>query len=695
MIVVRAYSSLLANYQAVAGDNNEDRDGKPIILLRHDVDHDLNAALRIASLEAARGVQASFFLLPTAPYWLMSYRDAAARELESLGHTVGIHNNALAQWAKGEVDNPYDALKQQVKSLRAANVSVGEASSHGDRICYEVGFNNSWLFDFCWSGNSLREEWEGLSAEGVPDRRPEFTVPTPSNKTLTRSDGKTIELGLASLADYQLTSDVTHRPGAVHVSDSGGNWRRGGPNLLNKIEGPATLLVHPEYWTSEHPSLRLVMACARSGTKWLQKILENHAEARVTHEHILNNLGSRSKTEHMTSAGVADFPLESLIEPALASARSEFSNMEGSWIEINVYLAPYLDLLEGELPSSEKIALFRNPRAVVASLLKRHWFDTTVDVHHVRPLVDGWESLNQFERVCHYVAHTNAALLNHCTASLRLEDLVESPERFQVSLAKVGIICELPSQEELAGRVDASPPRSNFTAVEEKSFERILGDTCSRLGYHLGGERSGLLPLPRRSDPDSNRFVRSTAQSFFDAVIERATVMNVDLNHATRVGLKRSGNISTRLKKRRIPLRRLSWMRRFLSLVERRRIHLNRHIHLVLGGSSWDKSDQDEGWDISPESEYIVKLNSRFESEEPVTLMLLEYNDNVRTSPPRRILRLRGGDQSVMFRCQEETGRFDLAVYGSAGIQFLAVEQFSLWRYEKDFTPRAIELLNP
>jgi hypothetical protein len=666
---VRAYSSLLESCVAVAGGKDTDRAKKSRLLLRHDVDHDLNAALQVANFEAVQGVRASFFLLPSAPYWQMAYRNAAARELESLGHTVGLHNNAFAQWAKGEVDCPYDALKQQLESLRAANVTVGQTSSHGDRMCYEVGFNNSWLFDFCWSGDSLSDEWTGLSAEGVPDSRLEFTVPRPSGRTLTRADGKTIELGLASLEDYQLTTDVTHRPGAVHVSDSGGNWQRGGPDLLHNVEGPATLLIHPEYWVSDQPSLQLVMASARSGTKWLQKILGRHTEARVTHEYILNNLGSGPRAEHMTSAGVADFPPESLIEPALASALSEFSNTDGTWIEINVYLAPYIDLLEKELPISEKIALFRHPRAVVVSLLKRHWFDTVVDVHHVRPLVDNWEDLNQFERVCHYVAQTNAALLGGCTSFLRLEDLVASPEAFQVSLAKVGIICGLPSKAELADKVDASSFRSDFSATEEKSFERILGDTCSRLGYDLRGERTGPLPPRRRAEPNPKRFVRLSTQSFFDAILDQASVMDVDLDRATRFGLDRNGRIFTKFRKR--------------------------HVHLVVGGSSWDESGKDKGWESVADAEYVVKVNSRFESMEPVTLMLLEYDLCVRKLPPRRILRIRGGNQSVMFRCREETSRFDLAIYGTAGIKFLAVEEFVLWRYHKDFTPRATELLNP
>jgi hypothetical protein len=39
------------------------------IAMRHDVDHDINKALRFAEWEAERGYRATYFILHTAQYW--------------------------------------------------------------------------------------------------------------------------------------------------------------------------------------------------------------------------------------------------------------------------------------------------------------------------------------------------------------------------------------------------------------------------------------------------------------------------------------------------------------------------------------------------------------------------------------------------------------------------------------------------
>jgi hypothetical protein len=66
---------------------------EPFCILRHDVDYSPAAALRLAALEAARGVKASYFLLLNTFYYnLLSPEHAdVARRLRELGHEVGLH----------------------------------------------------------------------------------------------------------------------------------------------------------------------------------------------------------------------------------------------------------------------------------------------------------------------------------------------------------------------------------------------------------------------------------------------------------------------------------------------------------------------------------------------------------------------------------------------------------------------------
>lgn len=63
------------------------------VLLRHDVDMSLAAALTMAELEAGRGVQATYFLMTRSDFYNLDSRSgvAALARLRELGHRVGLH----------------------------------------------------------------------------------------------------------------------------------------------------------------------------------------------------------------------------------------------------------------------------------------------------------------------------------------------------------------------------------------------------------------------------------------------------------------------------------------------------------------------------------------------------------------------------------------------------------------------------
>jgi hypothetical protein len=63
------------------------------VLLRHDVDMSLDAALEMAELEAERGVAATYFLMTRGDYYNLDSRGgvAALARLRELGHRVGLH----------------------------------------------------------------------------------------------------------------------------------------------------------------------------------------------------------------------------------------------------------------------------------------------------------------------------------------------------------------------------------------------------------------------------------------------------------------------------------------------------------------------------------------------------------------------------------------------------------------------------
>jgi hypothetical protein len=74
-----------------AGFDHEPRPGD--VFLRHDVDMSLEAALRMAELEAERGVTATYFLMTRSQFYNLESRDGppALARLRELGHRVGLH----------------------------------------------------------------------------------------------------------------------------------------------------------------------------------------------------------------------------------------------------------------------------------------------------------------------------------------------------------------------------------------------------------------------------------------------------------------------------------------------------------------------------------------------------------------------------------------------------------------------------
>jgi hypothetical protein len=63
------------------------------VLLRHDVDMSLGAALEMAELEAKRDVAATYFLMKRSDFYNLDTRGGAAalERLRELGHRVGLH----------------------------------------------------------------------------------------------------------------------------------------------------------------------------------------------------------------------------------------------------------------------------------------------------------------------------------------------------------------------------------------------------------------------------------------------------------------------------------------------------------------------------------------------------------------------------------------------------------------------------
>jgi hypothetical protein len=86
-----------------------DRDPQPgDLLLRHDVDLSLDAALRMAELEADAGAAATYLLMTRSEFYNLGSPsgDAAVERLRALGHRVGQH----AVWPQVDRDERLDPV---------------------------------------------------------------------------------------------------------------------------------------------------------------------------------------------------------------------------------------------------------------------------------------------------------------------------------------------------------------------------------------------------------------------------------------------------------------------------------------------------------------------------------------------------------------------------------------------------------
>jgi hypothetical protein len=86
-----------------------DRPPEPgTLLLRHDVDLSLEAAVRLAALEAEAGATATYFLMTRSEFYNLDSPSgkAAVQRLRALGHRLGLH----AVWPHATQDGRFDPV---------------------------------------------------------------------------------------------------------------------------------------------------------------------------------------------------------------------------------------------------------------------------------------------------------------------------------------------------------------------------------------------------------------------------------------------------------------------------------------------------------------------------------------------------------------------------------------------------------
>ncbi len=223
--------------------------GTKFILWRHDVDHSLNRALKLAKIENELGIISTYFINPRSDFYNPAEKEQykIVKDILDLGHEIGIHFDS-------ELVDMFD-----IKDENLLNKFLEGESKYIE-----------WLF-------------------GVKPIAFSFHRPTEFVLKNFRSESYG---GLINCYSKRIMEEV------AYVSDSNGYWRflRLYDVLLKAEEPSLQVLTHPEWW-QDYPMpprqriLRCIYGRAENVIKNYDQFLERHGrENFLKPDHVLRNI---------------------------------------------------------------------------------------------------------------------------------------------------------------------------------------------------------------------------------------------------------------------------------------------------------------------------------------------------------------------------------------------------------------------
>lgn len=616
MTISLAYERYLSHFQGTVTlrDFNKQAEVPGLCALRHDVDHDLDLALEMAHREHQLGFKASYFILPSAPYWGADKRFLdKCLQLQDYGHEVGLHINSLAEWVSGATSDIRASLAQQLHLLRNSGIDLTGIAAHGDKLCYEHNLSNYWCFKELRPDDPYVAE-NGRTAEGPYEADMTPRLLYPQDHVAHRPDGQTFDLWSISMSSLGLEYHAWHTKFDRYFSDSSGGWKRT-PDPIQSTRGPERwqVLIHPEHWRGPK-KYYFFLSSARSGSKWLSEVLSEATPLKARHEYVLNQPFHRGETSRKATSDVwalEDNPEE--VKTRLIEAWEEFEDQPRDFAEVNVYLENFAPQTQSIFPEAVFVQLKREPALVISSLMDRNWYDTPEDRRHPRLLNVNTSAITQFERVCHYVAQVDKRLSEICAHCIYLEELTRSPESLALALKEIGIPYHPRLGNDLVGRISNARKERSFP--DPHNWEPHLKN---KLEVILAGVEYAEAGISAPNNLNSG----SRPVKFIKAWISKITGNNassgfvLDASAASRIFPKfcRVQFLGSQIGLKVIPDASTS------------------NTYLAIGGSSWEQAMPlallKSGWRVQPRRYIKGSITIEASNDTSLTIYALSYNQS-------------------------------------------------------------------
>ena len=133
--------------ESMANLGEHEQSDQVLVHIRHDVDGDIVAAVRMSEIERSLDVQTTYYLLHTAPYYGLFdkggrfQRNAEMiglyKQIQEDGNEVGLHTDALTLYYDFEIDGA-TAICEELGWLRESGITIVGTASHNSFETYQA-----------------------------------------------------------------------------------------------------------------------------------------------------------------------------------------------------------------------------------------------------------------------------------------------------------------------------------------------------------------------------------------------------------------------------------------------------------------------------------------------------------------------------------------------------------------------------